>query len=309
MILLTGATGFLGSALLKKLPIQKTVTYGRTPPKDTSVIFEHGSLEVDTDYKTLLKKYEIDTIIHTAARVHVMQETTPDPIASFRQMNTACTLNLAKQAAQSGVKRFIYMSSIKVNGEETTKNAPYQATDTPHPTDPYAISKYEAEEGLKKLSQETGLEIVIIRPPLIYGPCVKANFLAMLRAIQKGIPLPLGAIHNKRSLVALDNLIDLIVTCIDHPNAANQTFLVSDDADVSTTELLQKMAEAMSKKAWLLPIPESWLRVCAKIVGKEDIISRLCGSLQVDIQHTKETLGWKPPVTMAEQLAKIKQSL
>jgi nucleoside-diphosphate-sugar epimerase len=211
---------------------------------------------------------------------------------------------LAEAAAAAGVRRFIFISSIKVNGEATLPGAPYTAEAQPAPADPYGISKLEAEQGLRALAADTGLEVVIIRPPLVYGPGVKANFLSMMRWLHKGVPLPFGAIHNRRSLVALDNLVDLLVTCIDHPGAANQTFLVSDGEDLSTSELLRRMGFALGRPARLLPIPSRLLDVAAAMLGKTALAQRLCGSLQVDIGKTRELLNWSPPVGVDEALRK-----
>jgi len=233
-----------------------------------------------------------------------MHETANDPLAEFRKVNVDGTLNLARQAAAAGVRRFIFISSIKVNGEGSALGAPYLADAKPAPADPYGISKMEAEQGLRALAAETGMEVVIIRPVLVYGPGVKANFRSMMSWLNKGVPLPLGAIHNQRSLVALDNLVDLIVTCIDHPAAANQTFLVSDGEDLSTTELLRRMGAALGKPARLLPVPAFMLQAGAALLGKRDMAQRLCGSLQVDISKTRELLNWTPPVSVDQALAK-----
>ncbi len=233
-----------------------------------------------------------------------MDDQAKDPLAEFRAVNVAGTLNLARQAVSAGVKRFVFISSIKVNGEGTASGKPYTADDTPMPVDPYGISKLEAEQGLQALSQETGMEVVIIRPVLVYGPGVKANFRSMMSWLRKGIPLPLGATGNKRSLVAVDNLVDLIATCIDHPAAANQTFLVSDGEDLSTTQLLQRMGKALGRPARLLPVPASLLQAGAAMLGKRAIAQRLCGSLQVDIGKTRELLGWAPPVSVDDALRK-----
>ena len=246
----------------------------------------------------------VQIVIHAAARVHVMSESSADPLAEFRKVNVDGTLNLARQAVAAGVRRFIFVSSIKVNGEGTEPGKPYKADDAPAPVDPYGISKLEAEHGLLALAAETGMEVVIIRPVLVYGPGVKANFRSMMNWLNKGIPLPLGSIRNKRSLVALDNLVDLIVTCIEHPAAANQVFLVSDGEDLSTTELLRRMGAALGKPARLLPLPGAWLNGAACLLGKGAIAQRLCGSLQVDIEKTRRLLGWTPPVTVDEALRK-----
>ncbi len=308
-ITLTGTTGFVGSALLPALS-QHHQTRAITRA-------EFGDLLPTTDYTAALT--HADVVIHLAARVHIMHDTAADPLEEFRRTNTAGTLNLARQAATAGVRRFIYLSSIKVNGEHTQPGQPFTApmASTPMASttlsqrtralsvvegqtsqDPYAQSKQEAEQALRQLALETGMEVVIIRPPLVYGPGVKANFLSMMRWLHKGIPLPLGSIHNHRSLVALPNLIDLITTCIDHPAAANQTFLVSDGEDLSTTDLLRRLGDALGKPARLLPIPQAWLETTLTLLGKRAIAQRLCGSLQIDLSHTRNTLGWSPPVSV-----------
>jgi len=232
-----------------------------------------------------------------------MAEMALNPLDEFRRVNVQGTLNLARQAAKSGVYRFVFISSVGVNGAATLKK-PFTEEDQAQPHSLYAQSKYEAELGLKALATETGMEVVIIRPPLVYGPGAPGNFGSLMRWLQRGIPLPLGAIHNQRSLVALDNLIDLIVTCIDHPGAANQTFLVSDGEDVSTTELLRRMGRAMNCPARLVPVPAGFLKTAAALLGKRDMAQRLCGSLQVDIRKTREMLGWRPPLTLDQGLKK-----
>lgn len=297
-ILLTGATGFVGQAVARCLPPTQLSVTGRHKPQLHCKAFFQADINHETDHTTALT--DIAVVIHSAARVHVMDDKSSEPLTEFRQVNTAGTLRLAQQAATAGVQRFIFISSIKVNGESTAEGKPFKHDDLAMPADPYGISKAEAEAGLRQIAKDTGMEVVIIRPPLVYGPGVKANFAAMLNLAKKNLPLPLGAIHNKRSMVALDNLVDLIVTCIDHPQAANQTFLVSDDRDVSTTELLQLMTRAAGGKPRLIPVPMSWLRLVGKLTGKQAIIDRLCGNLQLDISHTKQTLGWKPVVSVEE---------
>lgn len=301
-ILVTGYSGFVGQRLLQALPADKLVLLGRQAHSDSELKIFRKQLDNKEQYSECFA--HVSVVIHIAARVHVMADNALSPLDEYRTVNVLGTLNLAKQAAAAGVKRFIFISSIKVNGESTLGGKPFTYDDTPQPDDAYGISKAEAEAGLKQIAADTGMEVIIIRPPLVYGQGVKANFAAMIKLAKKNLPLPLGAIHNKRSLVALDNLVDLIVTCIDHPKAANQTFLVSDDQDVSTTELLQMMTRAAGKKPRLLPVPVSWLKLAAKLTGKQAVIDRLCGSLQVDISHTKETLGWTPPVTVEEGIAR-----
>jgi len=309
MILVTGATGFVGgsivSTLLEKSGNKSVAAAVRAGGKNwQSGVVEHviGDLNSSTDWSAALSG--VTAVVHCAARVHVMNDSTTDPLAKFRHVNVGGTLNLARQAAAAGVRRFVYISSIKVNGERTQPDYPFSADDTPVLIDPYAISKYEAEQGLMSLASETGMEVVIIRPPLVYGPGVKANFLSMMRWLNKGIPLPFGAINNKRSLVALDNLVDLIIRCIEHPAAANEIFLVSDSEDLSTAELLQRTADALGKPARLLPVPQWLLTSGLKILGKSDLAQRLCSSLQVDIRMTRELLGWTPPVSVDEGLRK-----
>ncbi|MBL4852008.1 MAG: SDR family oxidoreductase [Gammaproteobacteria bacterium] len=307
-LLLTGSTGFLGTALVDclvddtryQLVAAMRRERGNLASGLQSILV--GDLEASTDWTLALSGVEV--IIHTAACVHVMNDSDNDSFIEFRRVNVEGTLNLARQAAAAGVKRFIFISSIKVNGESTPLNQPYTSEDDPAPLDAYGISKREAEDGLYKLAEKTGMEVVIIRPPLVYGVGVKANFLTMMRWLNKGIPLPLGVIHNKRSLVALDNLVDLIVTCIDHFAAANQTFLVSDDEDLSTTELLQHMAIALGRPVRLLPVHAGLLKAGAMILGRREAAQRLLGSLQVDISKTKKILSWTPPLGVNEAFKK-----
>jgi len=261
------------------------------------------ALGPDTDWQAAVAN--IDVVVHTAARVHVMAETASNPLTEFRKTNVEGTLNLARQAAASGVKRFIFVSSIKVNGEMTAPGHPFTADQEPAPIDPYGISKMEAEQGLAVIGNETNMEIVIIRPVLVYGPGVKANFLNMMTWLKRGMPLPLGAIHNRRSLVALDNLVDLIVKTLDHPAAANQTFLVSDGEDLSTTDLLRRLGTALGKPPLLIPLPAWMLHSAASLVGKSNISQRLCGSLQVDIKKNHKLLNWTPPLQVDQALQKV----
>jgi nucleoside-diphosphate-sugar epimerase len=298
-VLVTGASGFVGSSVVFRLLLDRKFIPVAAARGATML---HGLCAVvpfdlaDTQHLPTLDGVQV--VIHAAARVHVMNDTASDVFAEFRKINVEGTLRLARHAAESGVKRFIFISSIKVNGESTALGKPFKADDRPAPADPYGVSKYEAEEALKQLSRTTGMEVVIIRPPLVYGPGVKANFLSMLNWLNKGIPLPLGAIGNQRSLVAIDNLVDLIITCIDHPAAANETFLVSDGEDLSTTRLLQRLALALGKRAWLLPLPEGVIKLAALLMGKQAVAQRICGSLQVDISKNRELLGWVPPINM-----------
>lgn len=307
-VLLTGASGFVGQAVLDRLIIDaghQVVASYRCVPSVQREGVEYcltPSLGPEADWHSAL--VGLDAVIHCAARVHVMDDSSADPLAEFRRVNVDGTLALARQAVLAGVRRFIFLSSIKVNGEGTPLGQPYCVDDTPAPQDPYGISKLEAEQALLALAEETAMEVVIIRPVLVYGPGVKANFRSMMNWLSKGVPLPLGAIANRRSLVALDNLVDLIGTCVEHPKAANQTFLISDGEDLSTAELLQRMGLALGMPARLLPVPAALLEASAMLFGKRAIAQRLCGSLQVDISKTCELLSWVPPVSVDEALAK-----
>ncbi len=300
--LVTGATGFVGYAVSTELAQRKhdVRRAARNLAGSDGGYFELGDIGPSTNWFGALEG--VDAVVHLAARVHVMHDTEADPLTVFRAVNVEGTLNLARQAAAAGVRRFVFVSSIKVNGESTLPGQPFTADDKPAPLDAYSVSKMEAEQGLRQIAAQTGMAVVIIRPPLVYGPGVKANFAALMRAVQRGWPLPLGAVHNRRSLMALDNLVDFIVTCLSHPQAANQTFLMSDGQDLSTTELVRGMAQAVGVPARLLPVPVWALQAGASLLGKGDAVQRLCGNLQVDISKARSLLGWVPPVSVEEGL-------
>lgn len=305
-ILVTGASGFLGRSLIGRLQSDGYSVAGsiRRPSSLLPSTVRAHVVDVENPQDSWAGALEgVDTVIHCAARVHVMLDKSTNPLAEFRRANVEATLRLARQSSAAGVRRFIFISSIKVNGENTLPGSPYTADDVPRPADPYGISKMEAEAGLLALAATVDMDVVIIRPVLVYGPGVKANFLSLMRWLARGVPLPLGAIHNKRSLVALDNLCDLISTCMNHSAASNQVFLVSDGEDLSTTELLRRMAQALNAQARLLPIPGWVLRLGALLIGKPDFSQRLCGSLQVDITKTRTLLGWTPPVSVNDAFA------
>ena len=304
-VLITGGQGLVGKALAARALTQGLeVSFStRQKPADTDLRIEciqTTDVSATTDWLSAVQT--IDTLVHCAARVHVMHDTEADPLTAFRAVNVEGTLNLARQATAAGVKRFVFMSSVKVNGERTEPDRAFIEADAPDPQDAYGQSKLEAEQGLRQIAAETGMEVVIIRPPLVYGLGVKANFAALMRAVQRSWPLPLGAVHNQRSLLALDNLVDFILTCINHPQAANQTFLVSDGQDLSTTELVRGMAQAAGVPARLLPVPVWAVQAGASLLGKGDAVQRLYGNLQVDISKARSLLGWVPPVSVEEGL-------
>lgn len=306
-VLVTGSNGFLGKALVNQLGKLKNhqircVIRSRIKAKNSEKYVLIKNIDGNTDWSNALEAQT--TVIHTAARAHVMKENTNDQIDLYRSTNVEGTLKLAQQAAVMGVKRFIFISSIKVCGEHSKEGMAFSQHDMPNPQDAYGRSKLEAELGLMEINKKTKMEVVIIRPPLIYGSGVKGNFSQLMKIIQRGIPLPFGSINNKRSLIGLDNLIDLIVTCIDHPNAAGQTLLASDGQDLSTTELLSCLAQALDMKPRLIKIPQKLLMNLLKLLGKEDVSQRLFGSLQVDITRTRELLDWSPPFTVAECMHK-----
>lgn len=298
-VLVTGANGFLGGALLRVLSTRNGTLFAGVRDERQyieakgvkSVVL--GDLSKIDGEAVMLPNF--DVVIHCAARVHVMNDASSSPLADFRSVNVEGTLSLARLAAQAGVKRFVFISSVKVNGERTDPDMPFIEDDLPFPEDPYGVSKREAEEGLRTLADTTGMAVVIIRPPLVYGPGVKGNFLNLLKLARSGLPLPLGSIQNRRSMIYLGNLIDLIVKCIDHPAAVNQTFLASDGRDLSTTELLQLLRRAMKLPVWLLPVPQSLLQLLGRLSGRAALIDRLCGSLQVDIHKARALLDWTPP--------------
>ena len=314
MILMTGATGFVGGALVRRLAADPSFNGVVAAVRRKAESLPQGVLQVPvgdllptTDWSKALQG--VDAVVHCAARVHVIQDDATDPMQAYREVNVSGTLNLAQQAADAGVRRFVFVSSIKVNGEATKHGQPFTADDVPAPSDPYGVSKLEAEQGLREIEAQTGMLVVIVRPPLVYGPGVNANFGCMMRWLARGIPLPLGAIQNARSMVAIDNLVDLLVICLKHPAAGGQIFLVSDGEDISTTGLLRRTAWAMGKKAYLLPVPAFVLEWGAVLLGKRAVSQRLCGSLQLDISKTRQFLGWTPPMSVDEGLRRATEGL
>jgi nucleoside-diphosphate-sugar epimerase len=305
-ILITGATGFIGGAFLACLvgkPEYSIRIALRRPTRNIPFGGEPVVVEGLTPGAYWFDAVQgCDVIVHSAARVHVMDEKFVDPLQEFRLVNVEGTLNLACQAAAAGVKRFVFISSVKVNGEETILHRPYTENDAPAPEDPYGISKREAEDTLKDLALKTGMEVVIIRPPLVYGPGAQGNFQRLLYWVNKGIPLPFGAVNNKRSFISVANLVDLITICVEHPAAANQIFLAGDGEDLSTPELLRRVALALGKPSHVFPIPQDVLRWIALLLGKQKMIQRLCGSLQIDTGKARKVLGWTPPLTVDEGL-------
>jgi UDP-glucose 4-epimerase len=299
-VLITGANGFVGRALVAELATagHAVVCAVRRPaglPNEVLV----DDLGPETDWGTALAG--CDAVVHLAARVHVMRDEASDPLAEFRRVNTEGTLRLARQAARAGARRFVFISSVKVNGEG--RDEPYREADAAAPEDAYGISKWEAEQGLQKIAIETGLEIAILRPPLVYGPGVKANFARLLKNVKRGLPLPLGAIRNRRSLLYLGNFVDAIRLCVEHPAAAGQTFLLDDGQAISTPELIRAVARAAGRSPRLLPVPPRLLQLVSTVLGKGAAVSRLTGSLHVDASAIRSRLGWRPRYSLQEGLA------
>lgn len=301
-IMLTGSTGFVGSFIANKLlhSDHTLLALVRSAKGQVSIVGESHITNIDshTDYSHVLSG--VDAVVHCAACTHIMNMDVVDLLAEYRRVNVDATLNLAQQAADFGVKRFIFVSSIKVNGESTTGRVPFIEKDIAKPLDPYGVSKYEAEEGLKKIAAFTGMEVVIVRPPLVYGAGVKANFLNLLKLSNTGSPLPFGLVNNKRSMVYVENLVDFIVKCIVHPAAANQTFIVSDNEDLSLRGLLQLIRESMGKPARLIPVPVFLFKLAGLIFRKQYMVDRLVGDLQVDSSNALSLLNWKPPFTVVQ---------
>ena len=303
-VLVTGANGFVGSALCAEAIRRGSHVKGATrsahelPAGVESAIVD--SIDDETNWADAL--YGMDVVIHLAARVHVMKDVSIDPLAAFRKINVAGTEQLARCAAESGAKRFVYVSSIKVNGEQTSATQPFTELDEANPQDPYGVSKWQAELALHRIALETGLELVIVRPPLVYGPGVKGNFAQMLKVLAKGIPLPLASVRNLRSLIYVENLVDALITCATHPAAAGQTYLVSDGEDISTPDLLRQLGVAMDHPARLFPCPPALLKLAGCLTGKGEQVERLLGSLRVDSSKIRRELNWTPPYTLEQGL-------
>lgn len=306
-VLVTGANGFIGRAVSKRLKQEGVrVRDAVRTISNTGTEWLSPTLGGEADWRPLLEGAVV--VIHTAARAHVLNELSSNPLAEFRIANTLGTLSLAQQAAEMKVKRFVFLSSIGVNG--TTTTSPFKETDTPCPSEPYALSKLESEMGLLEISEKTGMEVVVIRPPLVYGPNAPGNFGRLAKAVKSGIPLPFGSItKNRRSLVGLDNLVDLIFTCVFHPAAANQIFIAGDGEDLSTADLIRRMALAFQINSRLLPCPVGLLESMARAVGRGAMINRLCGSLQVDIGKSHRVLGWQPPFSLDQGLKKVAEGI
>jgi len=304
-VLVTGAHGFVASALIARLSrddvaVRCSVREGSAEVPSGVQVIANGAIDGSTDWRAALNG--ATAVVHCAARVHQLHEPTADALSGYRRVNRDGTLALARQAADAGTRRLIFLSSIKVNGESTPPGRPFRGDDRPAPLDPYAVSKWEAEQELRLLAASTGLEVVVIRPPLVYGPGVKANFRAMMKSLRWGIPLPFGAVHNRRSLVCVSNLIDLVLVCLHHPDASGRTFLVSDGQDLSTTELLQRTTRALGRNSRLIPVSERLLRQAFALFGREGLAHRLLDSLEVDIDDTCRILGWQPPLGVDQAL-------
>lgn len=299
-IAITGANGFMGRRLSDRLLREGYDISRITRSGDCGGDVVVGEIEGDTDWKALFKR-RVDVLVHLAASVHRKEPWRSETEDLDQKVNTEGTLNLARKCAANGVKRFVFLSTVKVLGEGLDR--PYRTSDGANPKDSYAASKWEAEKGLFSIAARTGMEVVIVRPPLVYGPGVKANFLRLIQAVDRGHPLPLGSIRNRRSLIYLDNLIDAVRVCLTHPSAAGKTYLVSDGEDVSTPELVRRVGAALHKPVRLLPVPASWIFLFGKISGKKAAVNRLLGSLSVDSHLIRRELGWAPPFTMQQGLA------
>ncbi|ADE13107.1 UDP-glucose 4-epimerase family protein [Sideroxydans lithotrophicus] len=302
--LVVGANGFVGRPLCKELARRgepcRAAVRSANPPIENVEFVKTGVIDGQTNWSDAL--LGIDVVIHLAARAHVMHENSDDPISEYRRVNLYGTINLAEQAALAGVKRFVYVSSVKVNGEGTKIDYKFTETNQINPQDPYGVSKSEAEQALHLIASRTNLEVVIVRPPLVYGAGVKGNFAQMLKVLAKGVPLPLASAQNQRSLVYVENLVDALIACAMHPAAAGQTYLVSDGEDISTLDLLRRLGAAMGRPARLFPCPAALLRLAGQLSGKTDQVERLLGSLQVDSGKIRRELNWTPPYSLQQGL-------
>jgi nucleoside-diphosphate-sugar epimerase len=314
-VLVTGANGMVGRALCSALRargsrVRAALRQAYRFPGSGGAILDSvviGEIGPETSWRAALQG--VGCVVHLAARVHVMRETAADPLAEYRRVNTSGTERLARMAAEAAVKRFVFVSTVKVNGEKSPPTSlsqggsrPFSEADSPNPQDAYGISKWEAEQALARVASGTGLEVVILRPPLVYGPGVKGNFLSLLNALYRAVPLPLGSVKNRRSLIYLGNLVDAIALCVSHPQAAGQTFLVSDGEDLSTSELIRRVADALGRPARLLPLPPALLKLAGSVTGKSGGVARLTESLRVDNSKIRAELKWSPPYSMEEGL-------
>ncbi len=305
MILITGATGFIGSSLCQELKSRNIdfIEASRRINTDNKNHFYISNIGKDTTWKEPLKYAE--KVIHTAARVHIMKDNSMDPLKRFESINLQGTLNLAKQSIEAGVKRFIFLSSIKVNGEETKKGQPFLYDDLVSPQDPYALSKHKAEQKLKELCKDTSMDLVIVRPPLVYGPGVKGNFALMMKLVALNLPLPFKGITNLRSFVSIYNLTDFLILCAQYQTEINDTLLISDDEDISTTELLRKLTSIKGKKDLMFALPKPILVGLFTFINRKKEIQRLTGDLQVDVTHTKDKVGWTRKYSFDESLEQM----
>ena len=308
IVAVTGANGFVGGALCRSLTERQVAVRALTRSENSGdAVRAVGDLGPDTDWgRNLLG---VDCVVHCAARVHMLNDAAADPLQAFRRVNVEGSRSLAIAAAAAGVRRLVFLSSLKVHGEQTEPGRPFTPDLPARPEDAYGLSKWEAEQVLREVSARTGLELVVVRPPLVYGPGVKANFLRLMQLVARGWPLPFGAVDNRRSLIALGNLTDLLQVCTVHPGAAGQVFLASDDHDLSTPDLIRRIARSLNRPARLWPVPVPWLRTAGRLAGRSPQIERLIGSLQVNIGHTKQVLGWTPRLTVDQAMLLAAQGM
>lgn len=300
-VLVTGANGFIGRALCQTLAARDIAVRAavRSPASLPAEVRTVGEIGPSTEWRRLLA--HVDTVVHLAGRAHVIRDTAADPLATYRSVNVAATARLARECVAARVPRLVFVSSIKVNGERSF-GVPFTELDPPEPADAYGVSKLEAEQELRAVAEASDLELVVVRPCLVYGPGVRGNLARLLRAIARGLPMPFGAVRNQRSMVGLANLCDLLARCATDPRAAGETFLAADGKDLSTPQLIRWLADGLNRPARLVSVPPAWLEFAARVTGASDAYERLCGSLEVDSSKVRRVLEWQAPVAPEDGL-------